>query len=228
MIFSLTKNCNNRLALVLVSIIFLIPFSSYAAEDSQLFQELLNRIAQQLGTNVEVARSFITEVDGMATAIQNNFEKIASDKTNYSEKLRLKRITVREFFSGSNAIVQISSLHRKMLVEKGIDVYLTHLAGLYKKYHTVELKFDKNYFKLGEIKHFYEGRQQGKKYFEFTVDMWQMFIGCYDDFGNNCYKDWTKKGFHMIFKDENPWSYRVKAITVEDTISHDEYEIRKR
>jgi hypothetical protein len=219
----------NTLLLGLITLLIIFPFPSYANSNDPIFQKLLERIARQLETNTETANRFITEIDGIAISIQDKFVKIASDKTDIGEKMRLKNITVTQFFTGPNATVQISSLHRKKITEKGIGTYLTHLAGLYKKFHTVEIKFDKNYFKLSKINHFYDGRgERRKKYFEFTVDMWQQFIGCYDDAGKRCYKDWTKKGFHMIFKDENPWVYRVKAITVEDTISFEEYRNRNR
>jgi hypothetical protein len=222
------KFLGNQFPLILVLVSAIMVAAPYPCYADSAFQELLERVANQLGTDVETARNFIVEVDGMARAIQRNFEQIASDETDYSEKLRLKRITITQFFSSPSATIQISSLNRKRITEKGIDRYLTDLAGLYKRYHTVKLKFDENYFKLGNIQHFYEGRRQRKKYFEFTVDMWQQFIGCYDDARRRCYKDWTKKGFQMIFKDEGRWTYRVKAVTVEDTVSFEEYDQKRR
>ena len=56
--------------------------------------------------------------------------------------------------------------------------------------------------------------QNGKKHFEFKVDMWQMFEGCkYEN------KICTKKGFHLIFIQNSNWEMKVDTITADKTVS---------
>jgi hypothetical protein len=65
------------------------------------------------------------------------------------------------------------------------------------------------------------------KYFEFTVDTWEQFIGCNDSFSYFCQKNWIKTRFHIIFKNVGTsWQMKVKMVTVEDIILVHEYEQR--
>lgn len=68
---------------------------------------------------------------------------------------------------------------------------------------------------MSPVEKYYEN---GRKYFEFKVDMWQMFRGCKHD-NRICYQDYTKKGFHLILVKNPRWEMKINAITAEKTSS---------
>lgn len=204
------------LRLSLISLLLILNFTpSISLANEAVYQQLLERIGNQLGTSKEVAEKFLEEVDTMAITIQNNFEKVASHQTPQFEKDNLAQETIAQFFVNRNAIVQTTSLTRQVSKTEPVGEYLTRLAGMSKSYYTtVKLMFDKQYFSLGDIEEYYEN---GKKKFDFSVAMWQIFIGCKDE-ASECYSDATKKVFHMVFKYDNnmaAWDFKVKAITAE-------------
>jgi len=204
------------LRLSLISLLLILNFTpSVSLADEAIYQRLLDRIGQQLGTSSQVAEKFLIEVDTMAITIQRNFEKVASHQTPQYEKDNLVQETISRFFVNRNAIVQTTSLARQVSKTEPVGDYLTRLAGMSRNYYTtVKLLFDKKYFSLGDIEEYYEN---GKKKFDFSVAMWQIFIGC-QDANSECYSDATKKVFHMVFKYDNnvaAWDFKVKAITAE-------------
>jgi hypothetical protein len=220
----------NRLFMVcLLVIAVLTPYPCEANDEDAIYQGLLERIARQLDVSTVVADRFLERVDKMAIIIQNNFEEIASHTTSDSRKQELAKFTISEFFASPDAMIQVSSLRKgAKIIRKRIEDYFKHLQNLSRRrYRTVEVYFDKNYFSLGDIEPFYEN---DKKSFDFSVTMWQIFIGC-RDVGSDCYKDATKKSFHMVFRYESnvsQWKFRVKAITVEDTVSFEEFDQTRR
>jgi hypothetical protein len=200
----------------LLSLLLILNFTpSISLANEVVYQRLLERIGYQLGTSKEVAEKFVEEVDTMAITIQNNFEKVASHQTPKFEKDNLIQETIARFFVNRNAIVQTTSLTRQITKTEPVVDYLNRLSGMSRDYYnTVKVFFDKTYFSVGDIEEFYE---YGQKKFEFSVAMWQIFIGCKDE-GSECYSDATKKVFHIIFKYDSyiaAWNFKVKAITSE-------------
>jgi hypothetical protein len=195
--------------MILISI---IPSVSNATPYNQIVSDVKNR----LGVSDKVAKAFIKYVHHFIGDIQKNFTNIASHNTSVYNKDYLVNKTIQKYFKHPiESEVQVSSIKSTRIRTYSIKTYLRRLSEYSLKYKTVKVYYDKSYLSMGPVNPYY---QNGKKHFEFKVSLWQMFEGCqYDQ--NGCYKDYTKKGFHLIFIQNSNWEMKVDTITADKTVS---------
>jgi hypothetical protein len=184
------------------------------------YKALVQDIKIKLGVNEKIAEAFLKYVDDFVTEIQDNFVKIASHETSRYVKKSLIADTMEDYFEDPmNSEIQVSSLSQKSVKTFSVQIYLNRLSKLALRYDTVKLYFDRGYFSMGPIE-LYQDPYTNKKGYEFQIQVWQMFEGCRGDNNRNiCYKDFTKKGFHIVFMlSKRGWAMKVHAITADKTL----------
>ncbi len=198
------------------------------------FNEAVQDVMTKLSVNETVAIAFLQYVDDFVTEVQNNFTNIASHQTpRYKKKSLIEETLEKHFDDHINSEVQVSSLNKRDVSSFPVQVYLNRLysnrrSKLAISYKTVKLHFDKSYFSMGPIEVYrhqeelYDGNPGGSgigdKRYEFKLDMWQLFEGCYRD-KKHCYREFTKKGFYIVFvPSKSGWSMEIFAITADKPV----------
>jgi hypothetical protein len=192
------------------------------------YDEVVANVSKTLNLSEAQAENFISVIEKFMDGVQDNFTKIASHETSKERKRQLRKETVEGYFDSWDAEVQVSSLRIEAVESLSVGKYLARLAELSETtYNTVELYFDRNYLSIGEFDKVGSGR------YEFIVNAWQMFKGCSKPdtrlpSGKRCYKDYTRKGFHLAFvKEDHSWRMAIKLVTAEQAVPlyNPEYEV---
>jgi len=211
----------------LLSFFFIIAVTFMPSVSEALsYEAIIQDVKKKLGVSDRIADAFLQYVNDFVSDIQGNFTKIASHKTPRDTKESLIERTLEGYFEDPmKSEVQVSSLRRTKVNSYPVQVYLNKLSKLDLYYKTVRLYFDKSYFSMGPIEsyryedHYSRGSSTGGMGYEFKIEMWQMFEGCKRDNRNICYRDFTKKGFHIVFMPSRKgWLMRVFAITADKPV----------
>jgi len=205
------------LAIIVVFAIILSVTVSIVQADDDEYDELVQRVKEEMGVSDERAEKFMYEVQNTVHELQEHLTNIASHKTPKDEKRKLVTATIREFFvNGFDSTVQTATIENPLFKRFAAKTYLDRLSKLSDYYDTVEMLFDKSYLSMGSIEKFMDDNR--KTAYNFKVTMWQMFKGCNRE-ETSCYTDYTEKGVDFIFKEEmGSWKLRVKVITAKKPI----------
>jgi uncharacterized membrane protein YheB (UPF0754 family) len=114
--------------------------------NNSIFNQVLSRVATELDSSCQTANQFIVGVDSFIMTIQQKISTIISYNTLISHKKSLITRTMNNFFT-RDSIWQIPSFTDK-ITELSTKNYLYQLSKLSTRYPNIELRFDKNYFKL--------------------------------------------------------------------------------
>ncbi len=173
------------------------------------YKEVVQHVAKQLKVSEQIATKFVQYVAYFVAEIEDNFEKIASDKTPRGVKNSLITETIENFFEDpmDSVVHVVSSKNNKTYP---VSVYLRRLSQINNS-ATPKIDFDHSYLLMARIGRYIDP-YTGQIGYEFDL---------YRRDKRNC-GECTQNGPHFIFKQsKKDWVMKVHSITTDQKVSLD-------